>query len=195
VTQMFHPHERLIDYYDISIAVRTSRPPEEEDRNHALSDVDLNIMLLERLDAEGLLGIHTDVVDCGFGVGFALYDLYLQSLSVPGRTFTFRGIEDCTYYLELVETNLLHMWDGRLDLVRGDVRDHDYHRYGLVYSHSPFRRMDTTRRFYRMVADQMASGAVLVENRNSGLGLHGVLTEIPGLEKIILGDVCVFRKR
>jgi len=195
VTQMFEPDERLVEYYELSLAIRATPPPEDEDRNHAISDVDLNILLLERLEREGLLGAHTDVVDCGLGVGFALFDLYLQSLAMPGKTFAFRGVEDCPYYLGFVESAMAPMWGGNLGLVRGDVREQDYHGYGLIYSHSPFLRMDTTRRFYRRVADQMPSGALLVENRNSGLGLHGVLAEIPGLEKIILGDLCVFRKR
>ncbi len=195
MTKLLEPDERLVRYYEATLALMAVPPPQDEDRGHSLSDVDLNIMLLERLDAEGLLGSHTDVVDCGLGVGFALYDLYLQSLGITGTTFTFRGIEDSSYYLDFLESELIHMWDSRLEVVRGDVRDHDYRDYGLVYSHSPFLRMDTTRRFYRRLADQMRSGAVLVENRNSGLGLHGVLTEIPSLDKIILGDLCVFRKR
>jgi hypothetical protein len=53
---------------------------------------------------------------------------------------------------------------------------------------------DKLKELYNKIISEVEVGSVLIENKNAGLGLHGVLTDLEGIQKIELDDIVVFKK-
>ena len=196
---IIEPNPILIEYYqkakEFEIADMFTSKTGNGEWLYIQSNLDQNIFLLKRLDDLGLIPHSGKICDCGIGLGTAIFDIYLQSKEI-GKDYTFVGIEKHTRYTDYLEASLLNFWDGRLDIVKGDLMDQNYAGYDIVYSYTPFRDADKLREFYLKVISEMREGALLVENKNWGLGEGEILSSISEeIEAIDLDGLTVFRKK
>ena len=134
------------------------------------------------------------MIDCGIGLGFSLFDFYLQSLSL-NRNFTFTGIEKQKIYVDYLKENLLSFWNEELNIIEDDIMNHSYSDYNIVYSYTPFRSGKSLNEFYNKIAYEVKSGSIIIENANWGLGYHDLLKNIDLLEPIEIDDIHIFVKR
>ena len=203
MTEIIEPHPLLIQYLKTANSLWTSFDnlkgtdndslgPQEW--HYVMSNVEQNIFLLHRLNQRGLLPQKIKICDAGIGLGSALFDLYLQSLSLEGLEFEFWGIEKQAKYLEFLRLNLLPLWQGKLYLIESDLEQEDFSPYDIVYTYSPYVKRADLERFYQKIQHQIKTGALIIENRECGLGLDRVLEGVGGLEKIQMDDIWVFRK-
>lgn len=189
------PDPRLVRYFEIASEFTSSLSVAQffdvGEHYNIVSDVERNILLLRRLYEKGLLGFENNVCDCGFGLGNALFDLYLQSADLDA-VFTFTGIEKCAEYVRFYDDRLSDFWSNDLRLVHGDIMDQDLSSYNLVYSYSPFNRKDLLDRYYAKIASEVSIGSVLVEHANRGLGYLDSLANTDGFEMFDVGGQFVF---
>ena len=196
------PNPLLINYFHKSRGLYTdldgSLPQfcDNEEWHYILSNLETNIFLLKRLDERGLLKKENKIVDCGIGLGTALYDIMIQSQDFPQSTFEFTGIEKEEKYLNYLEENLLHFWNGRLNLIHSDIMTCDYQTFNIIYSYCPFKTHDKLKTFYGKISSEIKSGSVIIENREGGLGFEHSLTNFSdSLEKVDLDGQWIFVKK
>jgi hypothetical protein len=198
--EVVNPNPKLIEYFKLSKSMWTEFDGnkieflESGEWHYILSNIEQNIFLLKRLEERNLLESENHIVDCGIGLGTALYDIYLQSKDFTGKSFTFTGIEKQKSYLEFFNKHLISFWEGNLNLIEDDIMNRDYSKYNIIYTYTPFQTVDKLKSLYNKIISEIEIGSVIIENKNSGLGLHGVLTELTGIEKIQLDDIVVFKK-
>ena len=195
------PNQLLIKYYQLSKTQWTEFDSSKdnflanEEWHYVMSNIEQNIFLLQRLDERGLLLENNQICDCGIGLGVALFDIYLQSkLFNDGKKFFFTGIEKEKTYLDFLKNKLLDFWQNNLTVVDGDIMDFDYSNFNIVYCFTPFKTLEKLRKFYQKVIEEISSGALLIENKNAGIGIHGILTELSGVKKVEIDDIVVFQK-
>jgi hypothetical protein len=177
LSQMFHYSEQIIN----------------NEWHYIMSNLEQNIFLLKRLDEKNLLPEEVNICDAGIGLGAALFDIYLQSKEI-NKKFNFYGIEKQQKYIEYFNENLLNYWNGDLTIIDGDIMEHDFSNYNIVYSYSPYRSPRYLLDYYTKLKNEIAPGSLIIENRENGLGLESTLSMVEGLEKIELDDIFVFRK-
>ncbi len=200
MVQEVDPSPQLISYFQESKALWTDFDGnkkqfiDSQEWHYILSNIEQNIFLLKRLEERDLLKSENHIVDCGIGLGTALFDIYLQSKEFNDRTFTFTGIEKQTMYVEYLNEKLIHHWEGNLELIHDDIMNQDYSKFNIIYTFTPFQTVDKLKELYSKIISEVEVGSVLIENKNAGLGLHGVLTELEGVQKIELDDIVVFKK-
>lgn len=200
MVQEVDPSPQLISYFQESKALWTEFDGNKKqfidssEWHYILSNIEQNIFLLKRLEERGLLKSENHIVDCGIGLGTALFDIYLQSKDFADKTFTFTGIEKQAMYIGFIQEKLLSYWDGNLDLIHDDIMNQDYSKYNIIYTFTPFQTVDKLKELYNKIISEVEVGSVLIENKNAGLGLHGVLTDLEGIQKIELDDIVVFKK-
>ena len=199
MSEILEPSPILIEYYqkarEFEMADMLTNKVGDGEWLYIQSNLDQNIFLLKRLDDLGLIPHSGKICDCGIGLGTAIFDIYLQSKEI-GKDYSFAGIEKQARYTDYLEASLLNFWDGRLDIVKGDLMDQSYAGYDIVYSYTPFRDADKLREFYLKVISEMREGAILVENKNWGLGEGKMLSYISEeIEAIDLDGLTVFRKK
>ena len=112
----------------------------------------------------------------------------------PGYDVEFWGIEKQKDYISFLNEKLIHYWDGNLNLIEGDIMNQDYSKFNIVYTYTPFKTFEKLHALYSKIISEVEPGSILVENKNAGLGLHGILTELEGIKKIHLDDTVVFQK-
>jgi hypothetical protein len=201
MVEEIEPNKELVKYYQDSKSLFTdfdsSKPNflQDEEWHYVVSNIELNIFLLQRLDERKLLLNHNIVCDCGIGLGVALFDMYQQSkLFKDGKTFEFWGIEKQQNYVDFLNEKLISYWHGNLNLIQGDIMEQDYSKFNIVYTYTPFKTVEKLTQLYSKIISEIKPGSILVENKNAGLGLHGILTELEGIKKIHLDDIVVFQK-
>jgi hypothetical protein len=200
MVQEVDPSPQLISYFQESKALWTEFDGNKKqfidssEWHYILSNIEQNIFLLKRLQERGLLKTENHIVDCGIGLGTALFDIYLQTKDFTDKTFTFTGIEKQAMYIGFIQEKLLPYWDGNLDLIHDDIMNQDYSKYNIIYTFTPFQTVDKLKELYNKIISEVEVGSVLIENKNAGLGLHGVLTDLEGIQKIELDDIVVFKK-
>lgn len=201
MVEEIEPNELLVKYFQDSKSLWTefdsSKPEfvENEEWHYVVSNIELNIFLLQRLEERNLLKQENHICDCGIGLGTTLYDMYLQSkLFSDGKKFFFYGIEKQKNYLDFLTERLLPYWEGNLSLIEGDIMNQDYSKYNIVYTYTPFRTTLKLEKLYNKIISEISTGSILIEHKNAGLGLHGILTELEGIRKIQLDDIVVFQK-
>ena len=159
------------------------------------SNIDQNIFLLNKLEDLELIPDSGKVCDCGIGLGTAIFDIYLQSKDL-GKEYSFVGIEKQSKYVDYLNESLLSFWDGNLEVVSGDLMDQKYNEYDIIYCYTPFKNVDKLREFYLKVISEMAEGAILIENKNWGLGEVKILSSISDdITPIDLDGLTVFQKK
>lgn len=196
---IIEPNPILIEYYqkakEFEIADMFTSKTGNGEWLYIQSNLDQNIFLLKRLDDLGLIPHSGKICDCGIGLGTAIFDIYLQSKEI-GKDYSFAGIEKQDRYTDYLEASLMDFWEGRLEIVKGDLMDQNYAGYDIVYSYTPFRDADKLREFYLKVISEMREGALLVENKSWGLGEGEILSSISEeIEAIDLDGLTVFRKK
>lgn len=201
MVEEIEPSEVLIRYFQDSKGLFTDFDGskqefiENEEWHYVLSYIDINIFLLQRLNEKGLLKDENNICDCGIGLGTALFDIYLQSKSFDdGKSFNFYGIEKQKSYIEFLNKNLLHYWEGNLSLIEDDIMNQNYSKYNIVYTYTPFKTTEKLEKLYTKIISEIEPGSILIEHKNSGLGLHGILTELEGIKKIKIDNIVVFQK-
>lgn len=196
---IIEPNPILIEYYqkakEFEIADMFTSKTGNGEWLYIQSNLDQNIFLLKRLDDLGLIPHSGKICDCGIGLGTAIFDIYLQSKEI-GKDYSFAGIEKQDRYTDYLEASLMDFWEGRLEIVKGDLMDQNYAGYDIVYSYTPFRDAGKLREFYLKVISEMREGALLVENKSWGLGEGEILSSISEeIEAIDLDGLTVFRKK
>ena len=200
MVQEVDPSPQLISYFQESKALWTEFDGNKKqfidssEWHYILSNIEQNIFLLKRLEERGLLKTENHIVDCGIGLGTALFDIYLQTKDFTDKTFTFTGIEKQAMYIGFIQEKLLSYWNGNLDLIHDDIMNQDYSKYNIIYTFTPFQTVDKLKELYNKIISEVEVGSVLIENKNAGRGLHGVLTDLEGIQKIELDDIVVFKK-
>lgn len=193
------PNKELITYFHKSKGLYTDFDGnkkefiESNEWHYILSNIEQNIFLLKRLDERNLLKSENNICDCGVGLATALFDIYLQSKDLDNK-FTFTGIEKQKNYIDYLNDKLISYWEGNLNLIHDDIMNQNYSKYNIIYTYTPFQKVDKLKELYNKIVSEIAIDSILIENKNAGLGLHGVLMEIEGLEKIELDDIVVFKK-
>lgn len=191
------PHPELILYFQETQKFSGKLPDDYNEGNefyNIVSNIEQNIFLLDRLNERNLLKENNNMIDCGIGLGFSLFDFYLQSLSL-NRNFTFTGIEKQKIYVDYLKKNLLSFWNEELNIIEDDIMNHSYSDYNIVYSYTPFRSGKILNEFYNKIAYEVKSGSIIIENANWGLGYHDLLKNIDLLEPIEIDDIHIFVKR
>lgn len=194
------PNQKLVEYFMISNQLPTQNDGSRIEFYHnaewhyILSNIEQNILLLKRLDEKGLLQNENHICDCGIGLGVALFDFYQQSKEFTDKKFYFYGIEKQKDYINFLKSNLLIYWQSQLNLIEDDLMNCNYSDYNIVYTYTPFKTYQRLKNFYNKIVSEVKSGSILIENKSSGLGLHGVMTEISGLRKIAIDEIVVFQK-
>lgn len=199
--EIIEPNPRLLEYIADASSLFTDFDGarrefiENEEWHYIQSELEQNIYLLSRLEEKKLLPEKVDVFDCGIGLGTTMFDLYLQSKDMLGKNFTFSGVEKHDRYSDFLEQKLLHYWDGKLNLYRGDIMDRDYTSYNMVYTYSPFKTVEKLEDFYKKVVSEISSGSIIIESRNCGKGFAETLSRIPGLDEIEVDCIFVYKKK
>ena len=191
------PHPELILYFQETQKFSGKLPDDYNEGNefyNIVSNIEQNIFLLDRLNERNLLKENNNMIDCGIGLGFSLFDFYLQSLSL-NRNFKFTGIEKQKIYVDYLKKNLLSFWNEELNIIEDDIMNHSYSDYNIVYSYTPFRSGKSLNEFYNKIAYEVKSGSIIIENANWGLGYHDLLKNIDFLEPIEIDDIHIFVKR
>ena len=191
------PHPELILYFQETQKFSGKLPDDYNQGNefyNIVSNIEQNIFLLDRLNERNLLKENNNMIDCGIGLGFSLFDFYLQSLSL-NRNFTFTGIEKQKVYVDYLKENLLSFWNEGLNIIEDDIMNHSYSDYNIVYSYTPFRSRKSLNDFYNKIAYELKSGSIIIENANWGLGYYDLLKNNGLLEPIEIDDIHIFVKR
>jgi hypothetical protein len=196
-SEEIEPHPELILYFQETQKFSGKLPEdynEGDEFYNIVSNIEQNIFLLNRLNERNLLKENNNMIDCGIGLGFTLFDFYLQSLSL-NQNFTFTGIEKQKVYVDYLKDNLLSFWNDELNLIEDDIMNHNYSDYNIVYSYTPFRSEEILNEFYNKVANELKSGSIIIENANWGLGHYDLLRKIDLLEPIEIDDIHIFVKK
>jgi hypothetical protein len=191
------PHPELILYFQETQKFSGKLPDDYNQGNefyNIVSNIEQNIFLLDRLNERNLLKENNNMIDCGIGLGFSLFDFYLQSLSL-NRNFTFTGIEKQKVYVDYLKENLLSFWNEGLNIIEDDIMNHSYSDYNIVYSYTPFRSRKSLNDFYNKIVYELKSGSIIIENANWGLGYYDLLKNNGLLEPIEIDDIHIFVKR
>lgn len=190
------PNPELVLYFQETQKFNTVLPESFLEGNefyNITSNIEQNIFLINRLEERGLLKDSNRMIDCGIGLGFTLFDFYLQSLDSK-KVFSFSGIEKQSAYIDFIKENLIDFWKDGIDLIEDDIMNHSYKGYDIVYSYSPYRTTAKLKEFYEKVVSEIESGSLIIENANSGLGHGDALLTIENLERIEIDDITIFRK-
>ena len=196
-SEEIEPHPELILYFQETQKFSGKLPEdynEGDEFYNIVSNIEQNIFLLDRLNERSLLKENNNMIDCGIGLGFTLFDFYLQSLGL-NQNFTFTGIEKQKVYVDYLKDNLLSFWNDELNLIEDDIMNHNYSDYNIVYSYTPFRSEEILNEFYNKVANEVKSGSIIIENANWGLGHYDLLRKIDLLEPIEIDDIHIFVKK
>jgi hypothetical protein len=107
-SEEIEPHPDLILYFQETQKFSGKLPEdynEGDEFYNIVSNIEQNIFLLDRLNERSLLKENNNMIDCGIGLGFTLFDFYLQSLSL-NQNFTFTGIEKQKVYVEYLKKDI-----------------------------------------------------------------------------------------
>lgn len=196
-SQEVEPNPLLVEYFNKMNKVMIN-PEEgflkEVDYPYILSNFGQNIFLLKRLQEMELLREENSMVDCGIGLGFCLYDFYLQSKEFELK-FNFFGVEKYKSYLDCLNNNLLHFWNSELNLINSDVLDHDFTKYNIVYTYGPFMVEKKQKQLMEKIANEVTSGSIIIENACSGKGFFNILSKIESLKEVEIDDIYIYVKK
>lgn len=195
--QEIEPNKNLVKYFNEMRNFNSKLSDnfiDTQEFHNIISDIDQNIFLLKRLNERNLLKESNNVIDCGIGLGFALYDIYLQSKEI-NKPFSFTGIEKQKIYIDFINSNLIDFWDNNLTLISGDIMEWSYVNYNIIYTYTPFRSKSKLEEFYNKISSEVKSGSIIIENAISGLGHFDILRKIEVLETISIDDIYIFRKK
>lgn len=199
--EIIEPNPLLLEYMSVAQGLFTDFDGakkefvDADEWHYVPSQLEQNIYLLRRLEEKSLLKKHNSVFDCGIGLGTTMFDLYLQSREMEGKTFVFAGVEKHERYIEYFEEKLREYWKDDLHLISGDIMDQDYTGCDIVYSYCPFKTVEKLNEFYGKLVTEMPKGGIIIEYRNCGKGHLDTLASVAGLEEVEIDDIYVYRKK
>lgn len=154
--------------------------------------------ILERLDEFKVLKEENHICDCGVGLGRTLF-YFFQKTKEINKKFNFYGIEKEKHYIEIFERNLRKFWGSKIQIFNQDIMDHDYSKYNIVYTYTPFKSIENLKLFYTKVLNEIKPGSVLIEYIENGNGMDNCLSnlsnELTNIEKFQVGSICFFYKK
>ncbi len=196
-SEEIEPHPDLILYFQETQKFNQKLPDnfaDSSEHHNIVSNIEQNIFLLKRIEEKGLLPNKISMVDCGIGLGFALYDFYLQSLEF-NNDFTFTGIEKQKIYTDFIKENLMNLWNKELILIEDDIMNINYQNYNIIYSYTPYKSKNQLVEFYQKISNEIKTGSIIIENATSGWGHFDILKNIDTLEPIEIDDIVIFIKK
>lgn len=199
------PNPLLISYFqeacklDYELDRRDDRFVLSGEWHYIPSNLDDNIFLLKNLYDKGLLSDSINVCDCGIGLGTTMFDLYLQSKDISEKKFTFTGIEKYEKYTNYLKQNLFQFWNGKLNLIEGDILQENYYNYNFIYSYSPFNKIDKLMSFYQRIISQAPAGTIFIgldtwRIRNYGKGFGELISDFEKLLPHKIDNLHIFQK-
>lgn len=203
MSELIEPSPLLIDYFvkvrqliadlhsDISSFKLVNEWPYIE------SDIESNILLLDRLRSLDLLPEVVSICDCGIGLGTIMYDLYLQSKELDGYRFKFYGVEKYVPYIDCFESNLRSYWQDDLNLIQDDLMAHSYGGYNFIWIFTPYSTSDKLMAFFEKVILEMPVGGLVFgidHYRIETYGSDSLKLEFRKLESHKVDDLWCFRK-
>lgn len=196
-SEEIEPNPLLVEYYTKMNEVLIN--PEEGfmkeiDFPYILSNIEQNIFLLKRIKERNLLREENNIVDCGIGLGFCLYDFYLQSKEIDLK-FNFFGIEKYKSYLDCLKSNLIQFWNSELNLINSDILEQNFSNYNIIYTYGPFRSEKKQKELMDKISSEITSGSIIIENANSGKGHFHLLSKIDLLQEVEIDDIYIYIKK
>lgn len=196
-SEEIEPNPLLVEYYTKMNEVLIN--PEEGfmkeiDFPYILSNIEQNIFLFKRLKERNLLRDENNIVDCGIGLGFCLYDFYLQSKEIDLK-FNFFGIEKYKSYLDCLKSNLIQFWNSELNLINSDILEQNFSNYNIIYTYGPFRSEKKQKELMNKISSEITSGSIIIENANSGKGHFDLLSKIDLLQEVEIDDIYIYIKK
>jgi hypothetical protein len=149
---------------------------------------------LKRIKERNLLREENNIVDCGIGLGFCLYDFYLQSKEIDLK-FNFFGIEKYKSYLDCLKSNLIQFWNSELNLINSDILEQNFSNYNIIYTYGPFRSEKKQKELMDKISSEITSGSIIIENANSGKGHFHLLSKIDLLQEVEIDDIYIYIKK
>jgi hypothetical protein len=124
-----------------------------------------------------------------------LFDKYINNL----QTVTNReAVTNTETNIDNVKKNkdlwIFYAYNGHNYNVLEDYIKSLNQKYNIVYTYTPFKTTEKLSNLYNKIISEISPGSILIENKNAGLGLHGILTELEGIKKIQIDDIVVFQK-
>lgn len=196
-SEEIEPHPDLVLYFQETQKFHGKLPDDfinGSENYNIVSNIDQNIFLLKRIDERGLLQNKITMVDCGIGLGFALFDFYLQSLDFQ-QDFTFTGIEKQSIYTQFIKDNLMSLWNNELILIEDDIMNINYNQFNIIYSYAPYRSKNQLSDFYSKISNESKSGTIIIENACSGWGHFDLLKNNDSLTPVEIDDIVIFVKK
>ena len=181
----------LINYLAIGDNFSGYHSSNNREWHYIMSNLEDNKLLIDKLNKEKLLKQTTNICDAGLGFGSALFDLYLQSLDISEKSFNFFGIEKNKFYINYLESNLLHFWKDNIKIIHSDLTIQNYSNYDIVYTYLPYKNNKDLLNFYSRVSNDLKIDSIIIENSESG---NSELKKIKSLQEIDLDGKLVFRK-
>jgi hypothetical protein len=168
---------------------------DNDEWHYVPSNLEQNIYLLKRIDELGILPSEVDICDCGVGLGTTMFDFYLQSQELNDKKFTFTGIEKYTSYINFFNEKLSKYWNGKLNLIQGEIMEQNYSNYNFIYSYSPFKTEEKLIPYYSKLISEIKPNSIIVEFRNKGLGYEDTLLKFEEIERVEIDDISIFIKK
>ena len=152
--------------------------------------------IIKEIDDIGILPEKVSACDCGLGLGTIFYYLYLQSKEL-GKSFKFTGVEKQIKYIDFLNRNLLHLWEGNLQIIHSDLMDCDFSEWNLIWFFQPFKWAVKAMPFYHKVITEVQSGAIIIGLDAWNIRTYGdekLILEFNKLEYYKVGGLQVYRK-
>lgn len=169
----------------------------DETWHYIESDKNKNKNLLQNLSMLNILKEENHICDCGLGLGKTLFDIYLSSEKLDTKSY-FYGIEKEQHYIDLFEYHLMKFWNNNITLYNEDIMNHNYSKYNIVYTYTPFKSIEKLKTFYTKILDEIKPGSILIEHIEDGKGMNNCLEDITedknNIKKINIGSIYLFYK-
>ena len=203
MTEIIEPNPLLVEYFEKkqqlidSEKINLDKFDQDGEWHYIESNIEDNIFLLKRLNEIGLLQDKVNFCDCGIGYGTVLYDLYLQSKEFTDKEFTFTGIEKCDDYVNSLKNDLLHYWNGELNLVHDDIMNYDYSDTNFIWFFTPFKVSDKLMPFFMKVITEVPVGTIIIgldQYRINQYGDKKLIEEFQKLKFNKIDNIIVYQK-
>jgi hypothetical protein len=196
--EIIEPHPLLARYWEICRGMFCDFDGgkreflERGEWHYIPSQAEQNIDIFKRMKKAGILPSDgAKICDCGFGLGEALFDLWIQSKEM-GMSYSFSGIERHQPYIDYFREKLEPMWSGSISLIEGDIMSQDLSGYDMIYSYCPFKDMGRLIEYYSKIARETKPGTILLEYREDGFGTSRILDGFAGFMQVDIDWMTAF---